>query len=185
MNRNEWMTGGLLLLLAFAPRGAKSQVYQSYNSETSFFSEAPLENITAINKDGASVINGESGDLVFVIPIRGFRFRKSLMEEHFNENYLESDRYPTAVFKGRILGFDPSRPGIQTVQAEGTLQIHGIDRQVQARGTVENTDGELVLRSTFEVALKDYDIAIPRLVIKNIAEVVEVSLVFYYKPKTK
>src|SRR5690606_41165737 len=61
MNRNEWMTGGLLLLLAFAPRGAKSQVYQSYNSETSFFSEAPLENITAINKDGASVINGESG----------------------------------------------------------------------------------------------------------------------------
>lgn len=181
-----WLTGlhvflgGLLVA-----RAQSSAVYQSYQSETSFFSEAPLEDISAVNNGGASVINFESGEMVFVVPIRGFQFRKSLMQEHFNENYLESDRYPTAVFKGTLLDFNPQAEGIHPVRARGTLQLHGVEKQIQASGTLQWKGDELELRCSFPVALADYDISIPRLVVKNIAEVVDVTLVYLYRPKAE
>lgn len=180
-NRLKW---GALLLLLFTGSAVQAQIYQSYKSETSFFSEAPLEDISAQNDGGASVLNTERNEIVFVIPIRGFQFRKSLMQEHFNENYLESDKYPTATFKGRILGFDPGREGKQQVQAEGVLGIHGVEKQIKTEGTLEKRGEELILTSTFQVAVKDHDITIPRMVIRNIAEVVDVTLEYYYKPKT-
>lgn len=176
---------GILLLLICAGGPASGQVYQSYKSETSFFSEAPLEDISASNDGGASVWNMNSNEIVFLVPIRGFQFRKSLMQEHFNENYLESEKYPTATFKGTVTGFDPAREGIQQVQASGTLLIHGQEQAVQTRGTLEKKAEEFILKAVFPVALKDYGIAIPRLVVRNIAEVVEVSLEYYYRPKTK
>ena len=184
MKRFSWKTG-LVVLFLLTGNEVRSQVYQSYKSETSFFSEAPLEDIAARNDGGASVLNTDSHEIVFVIPVRGFEFRKSLMQEHFNENYLESDKYPSATFKGRILGFDPSGEAKQQVQAEGVLSIHGVSKPVKAAGTIEKRGKELILVSGFEVAVKDYQITIPRLVIKNIAEVVEVKLEYYYKPKTE
>ncbi|TCS90204.1 YceI-like domain-containing protein [Anseongella ginsenosidimutans] len=172
------------MLLLMAGREAKAQVYQSYKSETSFFSKAPLEDIAARNDGGASVLNLGNAEIVFLIPIRGFQFRKSLMQEHFNENYLESDKYPTATFKGKILGFEPSRQGKQEVQAKGILSIHGVEKPVKAAGTLEKKGEELLLESSFRVALKDHGITIPRLVVRNIAEIVDVKLEYHYKPKT-
>lgn len=174
---------GMIIFLLLACTFVQAQVYQSYKSETSFFSEAPLEDIAAHNDGGASVLNTESSEIVFVVPIRGFQFRKSLMQEHFNENYLESDKYPTATFKGKVQDFDASRQGIQQVQAEGTLTIHGVERLVRVEGTLEKKGEELHLVSSFNVALEDYDIEIPRIVIRNIAEVVAVKLEYFYKPR--
>lgn len=174
---------GVIIFLLLACTAVKAQVYQSYKSGTSFFSEAPLEDIAAHNDGGASVLNTESNEIVFVVPIRGFQFRKSLMQEHFNENYLESDKYPTATFKGKVQDFDASRQGKQQVQAEGTLTIHGVERPVRVEGTLEKKGEELHLVSSFEVALEDYKIEIPRIVIRNIAEVVAVKLEYFYKPR--
>src|SRR3546814_551825 len=120
MKPNDVLYGTILLLLLAAVK-LQAQVYQSYKSETSFFSKAPLEDIEAHNDGGASVLNTGTQEIVFVIPIRGFEFRKSLMQEHFNENYMESDEYPTATFKGKLQGFDPSVENPQEVTASGTL----------------------------------------------------------------
>src|SRR5690606_2114368 len=122
--------------------GSRAQIYQSYKSETSFFSKAPLEDIEAHNDGGASVLNAGTHEIVFVVPIRGFQFRKSLMQEHFNENYMESETYPTATFKGKLQGFDPSGEGSQNVVASGTLTIHGVASQVNVKGTLEKNGEE-------------------------------------------
>lgn len=182
---NDLKYKSLLILLAvmLGWGNLHAQVYQSYKSITSFFSEAPVEDIKAENDAGASVLNAGNGEIVFLIPIRAFEFKKSLMQEHFNENYLESDKYPTATFKGKILNFDALKEGVQNVQAEGTLNIHGVEKPVKASGTIEKRGEELHLVSSFSVAVKDHNIEIPRLVIKNIAEVVEVSLEYHYKPR--
>lgn len=161
----------------------EARVYRSVKSSTSFFSDAPIEDIKAGNDGGASVLNAGTGEIVFLVPIRGFRFQKSLMQEHFNENYLESDRYPTATFKGKILDFKGLTTGRQEVRARGLLNIHGVERQVTVSGSIEKTDGGLHLLSKFKVKLEDHAIRIPRIVIRNIAEVVEVSLDYYYKPE--
>src|SRR3546814_1046385 len=115
-------------LLVLAAVKLQAHVCQSYKSETSFFSKAPLEDIEAHNDGGASVLNTGTQEIVFVIPIRGFEFRKSLMQEHFNENYMESDEYPTATFKGKLQGFDPSVENPQERSEEHTSELQSLMR---------------------------------------------------------
>ncbi|MBL4754635.1 MAG: YceI family protein, partial [Flavobacteriales bacterium] len=81
----------------------EAQVYISSSSEISFYSETPIEDIEATNTRSSSLLNTKDKKLVFQIPIKAFKFEKNLMEEHFNENYLESDKYPKASFNGYIM----------------------------------------------------------------------------------
>lgn len=159
-----------------------SQSFKSTKSETSFFSSAPMEDIKATNTQASSLFNAENGEVAFMVPIRGFQFRKSLMQEHFNENYLESDKYPQATFEGRIHGYDMKKASSQEAWAEGNLTIHGVSRKVKIKGKIINKSDELILESKFPIKVADYDIEIPRVVFYNIAEEVEVSVKFVYKP---
>lgn len=175
----------LLTICFFAPFSLVAQQYLLSESRVSFYSSAPMENIEAISSRAKSLLNAETGEIAFVLPIKTFEFKKKLMQEHFNENYMESHKYPDATFKGRISGLDPRQKGQQKVIARGEMNIHGVSRQVQTEGVVEFRGNEVYLTAKFPVRVADYGVEIPSLVFYNIAEVVDVSIEAKYRPHEK
>jgi polyisoprenoid-binding protein YceI len=159
------------------------QKYVIEKSYVSFFSHAAIEDIKADNKKVSSIFNVATGEVVFSIPINEFQFAKSLMQEHFNEKYMESDKYPKATFQGKVSAFDLQVNGQQQAKATGKLTIHGVTRDVEIPGTLEKQGDKLAMKSKFVVKLADYKITIPQLLWKNIAEQVEVTVDFLYKPQ--
>lgn len=162
---------------------AEAQKYKSVESEITFFSEAAIEDISATNKTAVSLFNMANGEVAFVVTIADFEFEKSLMKEHFNEKYLESDKYPKASFKGVITGYATSNDQPQKARASGTLNIHGVSQEVNLEGMVTVGGETVVVQSEFIVALEDYKVKIPKLLWQNIAEKVEVKVKFVYKPQ--
>ena len=170
----------ITIILAFLSNLSFAQKYVSESCELSFYSSAPIEDITASNDKARSVFDSDNGEIVFAVPIREFQFKKSLMQEHFNEKYLESDKYPKSTFSGKLTGYQKGIANDQ-VRAEGTLEIHGVKRKINVPGSVNFKGDKIVLKSTFMVKLADYNIEIPSLLFQNIAEEVEVTLNFEYK----
>ncbi len=147
------------------------------NAEIRLFSSAPMENIEAVSKNAYGIINVDKGEIQFGVSIRSFQFRKSLMQEHFNENYMESDKYPAAKFKGEInIPIDISKDGVYQVTAVGDLEVHGVTKKRSLPGTVRVSNGKLEIISTFDVKCQDHNIKIPALVFKNIAETIRINL---------
>lgn len=153
-----------------------------------FYSDAPLEKISAENRTGCYSYIDLKTDSVYVrVRIRDFSFPNKLMQEHFNENYLESDRYPYAYFLGRLLASFPyDEAGTYAVSAKGRLTIHGVTREALISGvfTVDSA-GSLQLEGKFFLKPADYNIEIPTLLWEKIAEVVEVSFRGTYRLKSK
>ena len=178
---NSIRIAGLLILLLISSISL-AQKYKSVSSSVHFFSSAPMEDIEATNLKGQSAIDLSTGEIVFSIPIKSFEFEKSLMQEHFNENYMESDKYPSATFKGIISGFNEEAAGWQKAKANGSMNIHGVQNELSAEGEVRIEEGSLEIKSKFPIALEDYKIKIPKVVFYNIAEVVEVTITFTYEP---
>ncbi|MCC3151803.1 YceI family protein [Hymenobacter sp. BT770] len=170
----------LLFLLLTALGHAQAQnKYMTKNGRVSFFSSSPLEDIEAKNQQVAAVLDFNTSQLAFAVPIKGFVFKRSLMQEHFNENFMESDKYPKATFSGRFLGFDATTlatAGPHNVQVEGDLMIHGVTHHIQVPASVELRGSQLVAFSMFPVAPADYNIKIPALVRDHIAKVVSVRV---------
>lgn len=174
----------LLLLGAWFP--SQAQKVYTKNGSISFFSKAPLENISADNNQVMSVLTIPSGEMQFSVLIKGFHFKKSLMEEHFNENYLESSKYPKAMFKGKIT--DPSKinftsDGTYPVEVSGDLTIHGVTNKIATMGTITVKSGVITGISKFKIKLADYKISIPGVVKDNISETVDVSVSSMYDKK--
>jgi|SRR5690554_6458680 len=167
----------LLLLCGYA----EGQSFKSSDSEVVFFSSAPLEDIRATNVEGSGLFNAETGAIAFVIPIKGFQFRKSLMQQHFNENYLESGKYPQATFEGRLRDYNLQSDGPQQVLAEGRMTIHGVTRNIRIKGQLTKLGNYIDMHSKFWIKVADYDIDIPRVVFYNIAEEVEVTVMFRFQ----
>jgi polyisoprenoid-binding protein YceI len=167
----------LLLTTAFA------QKYTVEKSSVVFYSHATIEDITAENKKSSAIFNASTGEIVFSIPISEFQFAKSLMQEHFNEKYMDTDKYPKSTFKGKINGFDANAGGTQNAKATGKLFIHGVERDVEIPGTIEKSGDKLQFKSKFIVKLEDYKVDRPQLLWQNIAEQVEVTIDFLFKPQ--
>ncbi len=161
---------------------AQAQKYKSEQSNITFFSEAAIEDIAATNSNATSLFNAETGEIAFLVPIVGFEFEKSLMQQHFNEKYMESYKFPTALFKGKIIGFEKTSNGIQEVQATGQLTIHGQSKEMETNGLLTIANGKIIMSSMFIVELADYKIKIPQLLWQNIAERIEVKIKFIYAP---
>lgn len=159
-----------------------AQKFVAEKSVITFFSDALIEDITATNSKTVSILNKQSGELAFAVPIREFKFEKKLMQQHFNEKYMESEKYPKASFSGVLQNFDASRTGVQNVKAKGKLTIHGVTREVEIEGTADVSD-KIILKSKFPVKLADYKVEIPQLVFQNIAETVDVTVDITYKPQ--
>jgi len=169
----------LLLAIVLPALPALSQKYMTRTGRISFFSATPLENIEAINNEAAAVLDSKTGAVSFQVPVKSFRFEKRLMQDHFNEDYMESDTYPKASFSGQISGWediDFSKDGSYQVKAAGTLVIHGVSRTVTLPGTISLKEDVVTIYCKFGVKPADHKIRIPSLVSANIAEEIEVTV---------
>lgn len=178
----------LVMVFSMALNTAMAQgiLYNAIKSEFSFFSKAPLEDIEAKNTRAASIINASNREVVVRIPVSQFQFSNKLMQQHFNENYMESEKYPYATFKGKINEIiDLSKSGVYSVSANGILNIHGVDQNRKLTAKLSVGENSMQLETKFEVMLADHQIEVPKLVFKKIAEKIEVSASLNYVPLKK
>lgn len=156
---------------------AAQDILVDKNSRVSFFSEAPLENIAAATSKATSALGLATYEVAFKVPVTSFEFDRQLMREHFNENYLESEKYPYATFGGKINEpIDWNAEGTQQVTVVGNLDIHGVKKRYTTQATFEVTGTAIRAHTKFNVKLADHGIKIPRVVLKNIAEEVAVEV---------
>lgn len=161
----------------------QSQRLIDRSGTVTFFSEAPLENIEATNYQALGALDMEASTVAVSILMKGFRFEKALMEEHFNENYVESDQFPKATFKGN-LSVDPAqfqKDGTFSALATGEVMLHGITRPLKTQVDFVVSENQLSAKTSFVLKVADFDIKIPTAVIRNIAEEVEVTASFQFK----
>ncbi|MCD6019548.1 MAG: hypothetical protein K0S53_2669 [Bacteroidetes bacterium] len=155
-------------------------------STISFYSKSPLEDIEATNKKAVIVLRTTTNDIQFGVPMISFKFPKPLMEEHFNENYVESEKYPTCTFKGKINEtIDYTKDGEHKVTAKGTMNLHGVSKEVEASGTLTIKGKEITIVSAFKIRVADYNIKVPSLYVQNIAEVIDVKVNAVLEPYEK
>lgn len=155
---------------------ASGQVYMTKAGQTSFFSETPLENISAVNRQVAVLLNSANGEIAVRMQHRAFHFPNKLMQEHYNENYMETEKYPAASFTGKLTEhIDYNKDGIYTVTAEGTLDLHGVKQKRTLKGDLIIDHGQCTLNCEFDVKLSDHNIQVPSLVITKIAESISVK----------
>lgn len=147
-------------------------------------SEKLFEPVEATNKSVTAVLNSETGQFASLALVVGFRFENSLMEEHFNENYIESETYPKAIFKGMLIDFDLSSLSNDPteVMVDGKLELHGKEKEVKTMVSLQKLNGAIVMKGGFTVTPSDFDIEIPSIVKNKIAKEVIVSLNFNLKP---
>lgn len=151
-----------------------------------FFSKTAVENIFATNKASAAIIDFDAKDFAFVVPIKSFEFEKELMKEHFNENYMESVKYPNSSFKGKIEGvYDIAKNGEYKVNAVGNLEMHGVKQERTIPATIIVKDGVISIKSNFKVKLVDHNIKVPTVVNQKIAEEIDVSVAGVLKKYVK
>jgi polyisoprenoid-binding protein YceI len=161
-------------------------VFLATGGKVSFFSETKAENIDATTSSMTSVLNTSTGDIVFTVPMRTFKFKKSLMEEHFNEKYVESEKYPKSVFKARVNEkIDWTKNGVYNITATGTFDLHGVTKEVTEKGKITINEGKILLECNFQVSLKDYNIQVPSIVSSVIADLIDVKMSCTYQPYKK
>ena len=158
-----------------------AQKYMTRTGKISFNATAASspEKIEAVNNEVANIVDAKSGDVVFQVLIKSFKFERALMQEHFNENYMESDKYPKAEFKGTIAdmgGMSPSKDGTYNVKVSGKLTMHGVTKDVTVPGTVTVKGTSITLKAKFMLNLKEYNINIPSLVSDKVAKEATVIL---------
>ena len=152
-----------LLAVLFLVNAHSQKMYSTKSGQIKFNASSPLETIKAVNNQADSRWLESNGQIVFSVLIKGFKFENQLMEDHFNENYMESGKFPKAEFKGfinDIQHIDLTNPGGNEITADGTLTIHGVSQKVKASGSLTVlSSGKIMLKSEIKIKLKDYQIS--------------------------
>lgn len=172
-----------VLLLSFSALQAQDR-YLTRVGHVKFFSTAPMEDIEANNNKVLSIVDLAKGEVAVDMLMKAFEFEKKLMQEHFNENYLESSKFPKSTFKGTFdvpTSLKSMSDGTYEVDVTGEITIHGVKKPLNTKATLTVADGKLTGDLVFNVTVKDHKISIPKVVVKNIAEVVEVTASFEYE----
>jgi polyisoprenoid-binding protein YceI len=165
--------------LAIATMAQAQDRYFTKSGKIEFFSKAPMEDIEASNKTVTAVIDTKTGAIQFAAQMKSFEFEKKLMQEHFNENYVESDKFPKAEFKGTITNnseINYAKAGTYTAKVKGKMTIHGVTKDVETTGTIKVNGGSLDATSTFNLQLSDYDIKIPNVVKDKISNNIKITV---------
>jgi hypothetical protein len=176
----------VLALFTLMTMAANAQVYYTKNGRVTFFSKTVLENIDAENNQVISVLNTETGALQFSLLNNAFHFPKAKMEDDFNEDYMESDKYPRSTFKGKITNLNEvnfTKDGSYPVNVNGDLTIHGVTKNISTTGTITIKNGNVSATSSFKVLVRDYKIQIPSIVSNKIGESIEVKVACNYQKK--
>jgi len=153
-----------LIFSLFAIQEENRYIIESSSIE--FYSYAPLEDIEAVNTESVGAIDLSTGEFIIKIPVSSFEFPNKLMQKHFNDSYLETDRYPECVFRGKLEGDN----------AIGEITLHGITKKISVPVIMSNSVEKVTVDTEFKIALKDHKIKVPRLLFQNIAEEIEVKV---------
>jgi YceI-like domain len=175
----------LLLFFLIFVLSVNAQKYMTKNGYIGFFSHTPLEDIKGDNNQVAGILDISTGEMVFQALNRSFHFDKALLEEHFNENYMESDKFPKSSFRGKITNLssvDFSKNGTYNVTVDGDLTIHDVTNKVSVKGTVEIITRGINACSKFDIVPEDYKIIIPGVVRDKISKAMEVTVTMKYAP---
>lgn len=175
----------LLTFILFTVNLASSQIYLCKDGDTRFTSEAPLELIKAHSNKTKGVIDCSTKNVAFSIDVDSFEgFNSGLQKEHFRENYMETEKYAEATFKGKIIeDIDFSKNGTFSVRAKGIFTIHGTEKEKIVKVKIILKDKEMHVETTFEVPLEDHNIKIPKVVNQKIASIIMVEVKATLKPK--
>lgn len=177
----------LASLIICSIASVNAQKYFTKNGRVSFFSKATLENIKADNNQVTSTLNTTTGELAFSLLTNAFHFEKALMEEHFNDNYIESAKYPRATFKGTITNINSvnlAKDGTYDITVTGDLTIHGVTKNITTPATITIMGGKVSAAAEINVKLKDYNIDIPAAVRNNIAETIQLAVTCNYEQRS-
>lgn len=175
----------ILSLLTMLVLSASGQKYMTKSGFISFISHTPMEDIKGDNSQVAGVLDISTGDMVFQILIKSFHFEKTLLEEHFNENYMESEKFPKASFKGKITNLasiDFNKNGSYEVLVEGDLTIRDVAKKMSVKGILEVVTGGVNANAKFTITPEDFNIKIPSVVRENIAKTIEITVAMKYAP---
>lgn len=163
-----------------------AQTFTGKTIKVAIFSSTPVEDIKAASNTGVAVLVSSKQELAVQVNIKSLDFDKKLMQEHFNENYMESDKYPQAKFRGTIEPkIDWTKDGDYTVSAKGVLSVHGVDQPRTITGKISIKNGLVNINSNFDVACVAHQIKIPSLVFTKIAEVIKVTIQGTLNPLNK
>lgn len=176
----------VLAVLLAGVSGVQAQKYFTRTGNISFFSSTSIEDIEAHNKTVTAIFDVQSGAIQFAVTMKSFHFEKALMQEHFNENYVESDKFPKSTFKGMIENvkdIDFSKDGTYTANIKGKLTIHGVTKEITTQATFTVKGGAVVGEAKIKVNPEDYDIEIPGVVREKIAKELEVTMKMDFKEK--
>lgn len=176
----------LLVALIFCWNYSQAQIlYSALNGTIDFKSDAPLEMIEAASHELQGVIDLEKRTFAFAVRMKSFQgFNSPLQKVHFNENYLESPKYPRTTFLGKIIEqVNLQESGMYSIRAKGKLNIHGVEQERIIKSTIEVKDGKLIVKSFFTVLLKEHNIAIPKIVNQKIAEEIKITVVAEFTKK--
>lgn len=171
------LLAGMIILIA-----AVSNAQDRYFTKTgniSFHSKADLENIDAYNRTVTCVLDTKTGAVQLSTLMKGFEFQKALMQEHFNEKYVESDRFPKGEFKGQITNnssIDYTKDGSYPANVKGQLTIHGVTKDIETNGTVNIKNGKPQAVTSFNITLSDYNISIPALVKDKLSNSINIKV---------
>jgi polyisoprenoid-binding protein YceI len=164
----------------------QAQKFYTKNGNISFNSKATLETIAATSNQVTAIVVPATGDMQFSVLVNTFHFEKALMEEHFNETYMESSKYPKASFKGKIDDISKvnfTKDGTYSVTVTGDMTMHNVTKKTTTPGTVTIKGGKISASSEFSIKLADYKISIPKVVKNNIAETVKIKVACSYDQK--
>jgi polyisoprenoid-binding protein YceI len=179
MKKTLFLTG---LLLAFMAT-SNAQIYMADSCRVSFFSAATIEDIAAVNTIAKPIMSASTNEIDVKINNQFFKFKKQLMEEHFNEEYMETAKYQYTTFTGKVNeAIDYHKDGANQVTVTGTMDMHGVKKSITIPGTIVVKNGLLFLKSTFSVKLADYNIKVPSVLGSNIAEDIAITLTATMKP---
>lgn len=169
----------ILFALTLSASVSFAQKFYTKTGKVNFYSKAPLEEIEAKNKTAMAVLDSKSGAVQFAVQMKGFEFQKQLMQQHFNENYVESNKYPQAEFKGTITNnadIKYSKNGTYTAKVKGKLTIHGVTKDVESIGTIKINGRKIDALSTFNVLISDYNIKIPAIVKDKVSDNIKITV---------
>lgn len=166
-----------LCIALIHPHTAYSQLYSTRAGFVGFYSKTALEDIKAENNQVYAIIDAGKQNLAFQLLLKGFVFTKELMQEHFNENYAESDKYPKATFSGSYSGnVQPGKDGVYQVTVKGNLSLHNTTKAIEVPATIEVKNGHLLGKTEFKVRPEDFNINIPSLVRDKIDKEITVKV---------
>jgi len=158
-------TLALLLFAGLIAQASYGQLFMTRNGFVGFYSKTSMEDIKAENNQVYAVIDAGKKNIAFTILLKSFSFPKELMQEHFNENYVESDKYPKAVFTGTFTGdVNAAKDGVYPVTVHGSLNLHNVSKTVETPATIEVRGGVLIGHAQFKIKPEDYNISIPSVV---------------------